>query len=876
MALTPGDRVGSYEIITLLGAGGMGEVYRARDSQLGRDVAIKVLPARFAEDTGLLARSEREARALAALNHPNVGAIYGLEAFSGGWALILELVEGRTLAESIERSALPVTETIRIAAQIASAVDAAHKKGIIHRDLKPANIKITSEGAVKVLDFGLAKIAMPSEHDHSQSATVTSAGTQAGAVLGTAGYMSPEQARGDAVDTRTDIWAIGCILYEMLTGRRAFDGRTLSDTIAKVLEREPDWSALPRGTPPAIRDLLKRCLSKEPPQRIQDASAVRALLDAAVSGATPMSVPVVAVAGVAAIVIVAGAVLAYRWVSAAPVDPTNPAQWEQLTDFPDAAVQPAVSPDGRMLAFIRGEATFATPGEVYLKQLPGGDATPLTRDGRTKMDPVFSPDGNRLAYTVTDATSAMSLGWDTWEVPVIRGEPRFWKPNASGLTWLGPNVVQFSAFKRGSHMGIVTATEGSAETTDVYFPAVESWMAHRSARSPDGKWVLVVEMAEGGVFTPCRLVPIDKTLSSRQVGPSSGPCTSVAWSPDGRRMYFSVNEGNGFHLWQQVFPDGQPERLTIGPTTEEEGLAVLPDGRSLITSVGRQQRGILIRDASGERQISLEGYAFWPMFSGDGQKLAFRVSRGPAGGNSPSELWMTDLATGRFDRIFPGQQITAYDLSRDDRIVASVVEADGKTRLWLTSLDGRQAPRRVASFEGGSPRFGPSGEIVFIATEEGMTSLFLTDFQGSTRRALNPGAPTGPLGTVSPDGAWISVFAAGEMKAVPFAGGAPVTILRGSVSRMRWTPDGKRVLLSIQLGQGPSAFGFGRTYALPLDARSTLPRMPPGGFKSDAEIAAVPGVEIIPFGDVHFSSTPGVHAFSKIRVTRNLFRIPLR
>ncbi len=341
-------------------------------------------------------------------------------------------------------------------------------------------------------------------------------------------------------------------------------------------------------------------------------------------------------------------------------------------------------------------------------------------------------------------------------------------------------------------------------------------------------------------------------------------------------MYFSVNEGTGFHLWQQVFPDGQPERLTIGPTTEEEGLAVLPDGRSLITSVGRQQRGILIRDASGERQISLEGYAFWPMFSGDGQKLAFRVSRGPAGGNSPSELWMTDLATGRFDQIFPGQQITAYDLSRDDRIVASVVEADGKTRLWLTSLDGRQAPRRVASFEGGSPRFGPSGEIVFIATEEGMTSLFLTDFQGLDPEGLEPRSAHGSLGTDLSGRRVDQRLCRRRNEGRAFRGRGAGHDPQGQRLENAVDPDGKRVLLSIQLGQGPSAFGFGRTYALPLDARSTLPRMPPGGFKSDAEIAAVPGVEIIPFGDVHFSSTPGVHAFSKIRVTRNLFRIPLR
>src|SRR5205809_934816 len=265
--LVPGSSVGPYRIERLLDVGGMGEVYRARDTTLGRDVAIKILPRHFTAEPERLARFEREARMLAALNHPNVGAIYGLEAAAGGIrALVLELVEGETVADRIQRGPVPVTDALTIARQIADALDAAHEKGIIHRDLKPANIKVSPGGVVKVLDFGLAKAAT----GELQSPMVTKGATQERAILGTAAYMSPEQARGQAVDKRTDIWAFGCVLYEMLAGRTTFPGKTVSDTIAAIIERDPDWSALPAETPPAVRQLLRRCLEKDPQQRLHD------------------------------------------------------------------------------------------------------------------------------------------------------------------------------------------------------------------------------------------------------------------------------------------------------------------------------------------------------------------------------------------------------------------------------------------------------------------------------------------------------------------------------------------------------------------------------------------------------------------------------
>src|ERR1700687_4274463 len=271
-----GQQLGSYKILSLLGAGGMGEVYQAHDTKLARDVAIKVLPAAFVHDAERLSRFQREAKMLASLNHPNIATIHGLEQSDGVHYLVMELVPGQTLAARVSAGPLGIEESLKVAAQIADALEAAHEKGVIHRDLKPANVKVTPTGRVKVLDFGLAKaFAGDGGLDLSNAATLTAMGTEEGMVLGTPAYMSPEQARAKAVDKRTDIWAFGCVLYELLTGKEAFRGGTVSDTIAAVLEREPEWQALPPATPAKIRDLLRRCLQKDSQRRLRDIGDAR-------------------------------------------------------------------------------------------------------------------------------------------------------------------------------------------------------------------------------------------------------------------------------------------------------------------------------------------------------------------------------------------------------------------------------------------------------------------------------------------------------------------------------------------------------------------------------------------------------------------------
>ena len=286
MSLEPGTRLGPYEVLTPLGRGGMGEVYRARDARLGRDVAVKILPSDFILDPERKTRFEREARTLASLNHPHIAAIYGVEETDGVMALVLELVEGDTLADRLQLGPIPIGEAWTIARQVADALDAAHEKRIVHRDLKPANIKITPDGTVKVLDFRLAKAAAgdDSSPDLSRSPTVAVNETRAGLILGTAGYMSPEQARGRPVDKRSDIWAFGCVLFEMLSGRMTFSGDTISDTIAAILEREPQWDRLPESIPPAVHRLLRRCLEKDPKRRLRDIGDARIDLDDALTG----------------------------------------------------------------------------------------------------------------------------------------------------------------------------------------------------------------------------------------------------------------------------------------------------------------------------------------------------------------------------------------------------------------------------------------------------------------------------------------------------------------------------------------------------------------------------------------------------------------
>lgn len=339
-------------------------------------------------------------------------------------------------------------------------------------------------------------------------------------------------------------------------------------------------------------------------------------------------------------------------------------------------------------------------------------------------------------------------------------------------------------------------------------------------------------------------------------------------------MYFSADHGDGFHLWRQRFPDGVPEQLTSGPT-EEEGIAVSPDGASVITSVGLRQRSVWVHGPQGEWQLSVEGYAFWPLASAHGHKVCYRVLRAPGSGQTPSELWMADTATGERQRLLPSQLITSYDLSDDDRVVAAVTESDNKSRLWLLSLDGREVPHRVPDVEGDNPRFGARGEIFFRAAEGTRHTLSRVHEDGSGRSRI-AAENAFVYGTASRDGQWLSIWSSRVLKIYPAGGQAAVDAFHGPMtsSRLRWSWDGLRVYWCFQYGDAAS-FASGRTYVIPLRQGSALPPVPAGGFTTEAQIAALPGVQILPYGDVGPGADPNTYVFSRLTTTRNLYRIPL-
>ena len=820
-SLAIGSTLGQYQIISKIGAGGMGEVYRAHDRKLGRDVAVKTLPYEFASDGERLARLRREARTLASLNHPCIAAIYGLEATGAGECLVLELVEGDSLCGPV-----PPAMAIEQAIQVAEALEAAHRKGIIHRDLKPANVKVTPEGRVKVLDFGLAKAIWGTDQNPhlAKTATMTGLDTIGGRIAGTPPYMSPEQATGRMVDKRTDIWAFGCLLYELLSGTRAFQGETVQATIAAVLEREPDWRALPGKVPSRVRDLLRRCLQKDANRRPSDMAEVRAELEKA-----RQRFRLWWRAGAAAAALAIGGLSLTLWLRPGPATIPDRSQWTQLTNFADFAAGPVLSRDGRLLAFFRSEGEFTASGPVYVKALPNREAVQITDDPRNKYGLAFSPDSSEVTYTVWDNNAKFQ--WNTFEVPTLGGKPRLMFSNAGGLTWLDDQHLLFSEIRTGLHMGIVTSTTGRTDRREIYFPDHERRMAHYSYPSPDRNWVLLAEMQPE--WLPCRIVPLDGSSKGRQVGPQ-GACMSAGWSPDGKWMYFAASVNQANHLWRQRFPNGEPEQITFGPT-DETGLAVAPDGRSLITSVGVTHSAVLVHDAKGEHVVSPEGFAAsnyllltQPIFSRDGRTLYYLLQ--PESG-SENEIWRTNLDTKTSEYVVRGFPIREFDITGDGRNgeVVFSSQARGKTsELWIAQLDRSAPPRQISASGEGSPHFGPDGTVWFRYSN-GKTSLIgLMKKDGSARRQVTA-RPISTVMSSSADGRWLVAMAPAldahgiDTIAIPADGGEPRVIGRGR-HPVAWARDGQLIYIGLESDQR-------RTLALPV-SRTGLPQLPDGGLRS--------------------------------------------
>jgi DNA-binding winged helix-turn-helix (wHTH) protein/Tol biopolymer transport system component len=553
----------------------------------------------------------------------------------------------------------------------------------------------------------------------------------------------------------------------------------------------------------------------------------------------------------------------------------------QLTNFNDSAIAPALSHDGRMLTFLRGGGfgrVAAPRGQVYVKLLPNAPAVQLTRDGIPKDHPVFSPDDSRIVYTA----GLSGLRWDSWQVPVLGGTPQPFLPNASGVVWLDKRRLVYSTIMSGIHMGIASSTESRSEYREIYFPDRENGMAHRSAPSPDGHWLLVVEMT-GGTWQPCRLVRADGSSAGKAVSPPGAQCTSAAWSPDGRWMYFSSNAGGAFHIWRQRFPDGEPEQITFGPT-EQEGTAITPDGKYLITSMGLQQASIWLHDAAGERKLTDEGWASQPAVSPLGDRMFYLVRTELSRGQASGELWSVDLKSGERRHVLPGMVMANYSLSHDGKsVVFTSSHKDRADGIWIADLERRAPPRHLVRGAELRAFFGAPGEIVYTGED---SRLYRMREDGSSMGLASPDRVS-YLSTVSPDGRWAVAILPRASNGVGTTSLWFVS-LRGEKSievcneacgvgprsflitaPFAWTADAKWLFVNlVHFGMSTA-----RTVVLPYRADQPVETFWPKGLRFEQDVAANPGARAIDEANTFPALGTTVYLSSRTSTQSNLYRI---
>ena len=811
MALAPGTRLSVYEVTARIGVGGMGEVYRAKDTKLNRDVALKVLPDSLANDVDRLGRLTREAQTLASLNHPNIGGIYGLEETHGVVALVMELVEGEDLSQRIAHGAIAIEEALPIAKQIAEALEAAHEKGIVHRDLKPANIKITPDGVVKVLDFGLAKVATPdsSGSDLSQS--------RAGVIFGTAAYMSPEQARGHHVDKRADIWAFGCVLFEMVTGRVAFAGETASDTIAKILEREPEWSALPAETPAGVRRLLFRCLAKDSKQRIRDVGDVRIEIDAINEGVPGgADVTLTAPAAVSTwktwlpwAVVAALAAGVILWEVRRPTAIENPlaaARFSRLTDWPGTETQAEISSDGRFVAFLADrEGQF----DLWLTPIGTWEFTNLTKDTPPLDSPGpllralgFSSDGAEIWFNPTEAraqnpSSVAPRTEAKMLMPLFGGKPRPFLGEKSETPAWSPDGMRLAYFTNGNGDPLFVADRTGADARQIFLDQQTSTHSHNPVWSPDGQWIYFVHGAD-----PTEKMDIWRIQPSgeapERLTDQRAAVTFLA-PLDARTLIYTAREedGTGPVLWTLDVPSRITRKVSSG-LERYTSVAASRDGRRVVATVTNPSASLwrvpLVDRPVDERDVQPYPVstvrALAPRFAGTSM---FYLATGGVG----DSLWR--LSEGQASEIVRGADTPLSEpaaVSPDGQHIVVVVRRGGKRRLVMMSADGTNVQTLAPSIE----------------------------VQGTAGQAA---------ADWSPDGAWI---VAGGLDAtgpalfkVPANGGDPVRIVTGQAVNPVWSPAGGLIVYGGTLVAGQTALAWVRPDGTPVDLPTVRVRR--GGYR---------------------------------------------
>ncbi len=818
MALSPGTRLGSYEILSHIGAGGMGEVYRARDSRLGRDVAIKALPDEFAQDAERLSRFEREARLLASISHSNIAAIHGVEEVEKRRYLVLEFVDGETLADRLARGPLPIDEAVEVCRDIAAAVEAAHENGVVHRDLKPGNVIITPTGQVKVLDFGLAtgggSGAPGSDPNLSHSPTMTHHATRAGVILGTAAYMSPEQARGRVVDRRTDIWSFGCVLYECLTGRALFQGETVSDLIARILEREPDWSALPANTPPRVRELLKRCLRKDAKERLRDIGDARLELSEAFVPAAGASVGAEApltrksasklpwiIAGAA--IAIAASIFALRPAPKIPDAKTMrvsiplPSGLEVSLEVPDITI----SPDGRTIMFAAVDSSGTT--RLYLRPLDSVTtrAIPGTEGA---VIPFWAPDSRQIAFFSEGSLKRMALTDDRAQVICPAPSPR-------GGAWSPDDILVFAPLSSGALLQV--SASGGTPTPATTLDASKGETAHRfPAFLPDGKHFLYVALPGTNARADTRVGTLDAALGPVVVSSAN----RASYAAPGY-LLFNQNES----IMAQPF-DPATLKLSGSPRVVRDlgnasasysGSPVLEtsrDGALLQREIRSNDTRLLLLNREGRtiRRLPLPAGRYAQMeFSPDASRIALTYAKGSA----EDHVWIADIARGITTRIeFEGTFDTAPRWTPDGSRVVWGSDRDNGRDLYWKRADGTGADELLADVPNlfNDPQ-SVTDELVIYRSLSGETSedIWVLPLKGErTPKPLMQTRFNEADASLSPDGRWLAYrcdesgrfelyvvsFPALDQKVrVSSEGAAPTP--NAPIPLIRWRNDGREL-----------------------------------------------------------------------------------